>query len=161
MEQENELNRVPFFWKLITTFFRAGYFPVAPGTAGSILALIPAIFIMVYAHYPYIWLSVLILIFTILGVVGSTIMERHWCKDPQQIVVDEAVGMWISILFIPFRWYLVVASFVLFRFFDIFKPLGLRKVQNLKGGYGVMADDILAGILTNVIIQIVLVMFKI
>lgn len=141
------------FWKSITTFFGAGYFPYAPGTAGSLVALLPAMYILLFITHPNLWLLVLILVFGILGVIGSFKLEIIWGKDPQKVVVDEAVGMWISLLFIPPSWFLVLLAFALFRFFDIFKPLGINKTQKLAGGYGVMTDDILAGIVTNLILQ--------
>ncbi|HLN54251.1 MAG TPA: phosphatidylglycerophosphatase A [Lentimicrobium sp.] len=160
MKANDNLNKSPFFWRIIVTFSGIGYFPVAPGTAGSIAALIPAILIMNYAVYSSLWLLALIAVFTVLGVIGSSIMEKHWCKDPQNIVVDEAVGMWISLLFLPFNWFLVITAFILFRFFDIFKPWGISKLQDMKGGYGIMADDIVAGIAANITTQVLFILVK-
>ncbi len=147
------------FWKIITTFGGAGYSPFAPGTAGSLVALIPLFVINEFSVKVDYWILSLIVIFTILGIIGSFKVEKEWGKDPQKIVVDEAVGMWISIYLLPFRWYFILPAFLLFRFFDIFKPLGIEKSQRLPGGYGVMGDDILAGIATNLILQAILVMY--
>ena len=89
----------------------------------------------------------LILAFTLLGAWSSTVAERYWGEDPSRVVIDEVVGQWITLLAVPavFSWWHVLAAFVLFRFFDIVKPLGVRKMENFKSGWGIMADDILAG----------------
>jgi phosphatidylglycerophosphatase A len=81
-------------------------------------------------------------------------MEQEWGKDPSKIVIDEVVGMWISLWYIPSGWEYFVLAFVLFRLFDIYKPFFIKKVELLKGGWGVMMDDVLAGIYTNVVIQL-------
>jgi len=77
-------------------------------------------------------------------------------KDPSEVVIDEVAGMWISLLFIPKNIFLFTLAFVLFRLFDIFKPWVINKVQDMKGGFGIMLDDILAGIFTRIIIGIAL-----
>ena len=93
-------------------------------------------------------LSSLIVVFTVLGVWSATVSERFWGEDPSRVVMDETVGEWIALLAVPAcgHWGYVVAAFVLFRFFDIVKPLGVRSMEKFKGGYGIMADDILSGI---------------
>ena len=82
-----------------------------------------------------------------MGAWSSTVAERYWGEDPSRVVIDEVVGQWITLLAVPavFSWWHVLAAFVLFRFFDIVKPLGVRKMENFKSGWGIMADDILAG----------------
>ena len=89
----------------------------------------------------------LIVLFTAAGIWSADKLESEWGKDPSKVVVDEMVGVWIALLAVPVGnvWYILFA-FLLFRFFDIFKPLGIRKMEQLEGGIGVMADDILAGI---------------
>lgn len=73
--------------------------------------------------------------------------EPYWGEDPSRVVVDEMVGVWITLLAAPAGhvWY-GLAAFVLFRFFDILKPLGIRRMEKLPGGVGVMMDDVLAGV---------------
>ena len=97
-----------------------------------------------------------VVIFTIAGTWASSISERYWGKDPVVACVDETVGQWISMLPITSvatdAWWLVALSLALFRFFDIVKPLGIRAMERLPKGYGMMADDILAGIYTAAII---------
>jgi phosphatidylglycerophosphatase A len=143
-------------WKLIISGFGLGYSPFAPGTLGAIGALAPAILILKYAHSPYLWLIALILLFTVLGIIGSNKLRDDWGRDPSRTVVDEMVGMWISLMWVGTGWIPLFAAFILFRFFDIAKPLGIRYTERLPGGLGVMTDDILAGIYTNAILQITL-----
>lgn len=136
-------------WKALVTCFGLGFVPVAPGTMGAIGALIPGMIIIKYSSYPDIWLSVLILISIVIGIIGSNRLEPVWGKDPSRIVIDEAAGMWVSILWMPVSIWYIIPAFILFRLFDIFKPLGIRRTESLKGGTGVMADDIVAGIYAN------------
>lgn len=95
----------------------------------------------------------LIILFTIGGIWSSNKLEPFWGEDPSRVVVDEMVGVWIALLAAPEGnfWY-PVAAFALFRLFDIFKPLGIRKMESLKGGVGVMMDDILAGIYSFILL---------
>lgn len=141
-------------WKLIVSGFGLGYSPVAPGTVGALGALVLAILILNWAPLPYLLLGCISLIFTILGIIGSNKLQYQWGRDPSKIVVDEMVGMWISLMWVGSGWISLLIAFVLFRFFDIVKPFGIRKTEQFPGGLGVMADDILAGIYTNLIMQI-------
>jgi phosphatidylglycerophosphatase A len=143
-------------WKIFVSGFGLGLFPFAPGTMGAIGALVSAFLILVYAPFPYLILGSLSLVFTILGVIGSNKLQIQWGKDPSRIVVDEMVGMWISLLWVGSGWIPLTLAFLLFRFFDIVKPLGILKTEQLAGGIGVMADDILAGIYTNLVLQVAL-----
>jgi phosphatidylglycerophosphatase A len=141
-------------WKLIVSGFGLGFISFAPGTMGAIGALVPAILILEFAAFPSIILGCLSLIFSILGIIGSNKLKYQWGKDSSRIVVDEMVGMWVSLLWIKSGWIPILSAFFLFRFFDITKPLGIRKTEQLPEGFGVMVDDILAGIYTNLILQI-------
>lgn len=135
---------------MLTTGFYSGYSPFAPGTIGAIVATmmwIPAYIICDYAFLQL--LTILgIVIFTFLSVPSICRLEKVWGEDPSRIVVDEMVGVWISLLAVPERghWFYILGAFVLFRLFDIFKPLGVRRMERFTGGWGVMLDDILAGI---------------
>lgn len=147
----------PFLPVLIGTGFGSGFSPVAPGTAGALLASV--IWILLYWSLPWSVLSgvivILIVLFTILGVWAANRLEPYWGEDPSRVVVDEMVGVWIPLLAVPadkhWYWY-VLGAFVLFRFFDIVKPLGIRKMETLSGGIGVMMDDILAGIYSLILL---------
>jgi len=143
------------FHIIIATGFGSGFSPFAPGTAGAIVAT--AIWIILYflvssSALFFITLA-LIVLFTILGIWSSNVLEPYWGKDPSRIVVDEMVGVWIPLLAAyADHFYYALAAFVLFRLFDIFKPLGIKKMEDLKGGVGVMMDDIVAGIYSLVIL---------
>ncbi|MHA4810963.1 phosphatidylglycerophosphatase A family protein [Flavitalea flava] len=106
-----------------------------------------------YAYGPV--LATILIFFT--GVWSSTKMESKWGKDSSKIVIDEVAGMALTLLFIPVRWPYILSGLVLFRFFDIVKPLYIRKMEKLKGGWGVMMDDMLAGLYANLILQIIVV----
>lgn len=96
---------------------------------------------------------------TLMGVFSGDEVEGDWGKDSSRVVIDEVAGMLIAILFLPRNIYVLAGGLLLFRFFDILKPLGIRKMEALKGGTGVMADDVLAGIYSNLVLQLVALIF--
>ena len=85
-------------------------------------------------------------------------MERQLGQDPSQVVVDEMVGFWIALFALPRSLILVAIGFFLFRFFDIWKPFPIRRTERLREGWGIMVDDALAGIYTNVLLQLALIL---
>ncbi|WP_375438219.1 phosphatidylglycerophosphatase A [uncultured Hymenobacter sp.] len=89
-----------------------------------------------------------------LGTWAAQRVEPIWGKDNYRVVIDEVAGMWISVLFVSLTGPRLLAGLVLFRFFDIAKPLFIRKMEKLPGGLGVMMDDVLAGIYANVLLQV-------
>ena len=147
------------FWKTIVTGFGIGYCPWAPGTAGSLAALLIAGVIASFVPSPSLILLALTLIFTLAGIPGVNRLEAQWGKDPQKVVIDEYAGMWTSLLFTGFSWKTMLIAFVLFRFFDISKVAGIRYAEKLPGGTGVMADDLLAGIYSNLAVQLLILFF--
>jgi len=92
-----------------------------------------------------------------IGIMSADRVEEIWGKDHNRVVIDEVAGMCITLLFVPLKWQYTLIGLVLFRFFDILKPFYIRKLEELPGGWGVMADDILAGIYANIILQLVVV----
>ena len=141
---------------VIATTAGIGYLPFAPGTWAAALSAL-----LWYEFYPSVtWQALLTILLITAGVYSSSIMVREGEKDPGYIVIDEFAGMWLSLLFIPTSIINVIVSFVLFRFFDIVKPLGIRKMERLKKGWGIMMDDILAGIYSNIVLQVI-VYFKV
>ncbi|HEY9048757.1 MAG TPA: phosphatidylglycerophosphatase A [Ohtaekwangia sp.] len=89
-----------------------------------------------------------------IGVWSANGVEGEWGKDSSRVVIDEVAGMVITLLFIPLTWITIAAGFVLFRAFDILKPFYIRKLEAVPGGWGVMLDDIAAGIYANIVMQI-------
>lgn len=160
------LNSLNFFWKIFATGFGAGYSPIAPGTMGAlvgVLFLIPELFRLTWHHLPTPiidpWYLVLIFSFFFIGVKATNELESEWGHDPQRIVIDEIVGMWITMIAVNDTLSTLFAGFILFRIFDIWKPLGIRKAEKLKGGWGVMTDDVLAGVYANIVLQILIYFF--
>ena len=151
------MKKPSFLPVLIATGFGSGFSPFAPGTAGALLAtLIWFGLSLVVSEICLIWLTVaFILLFTLAGVWAVNRLESYWGEDPSRVVVDEMVGVWIPLLDAPAGnvWY-VLGAFMLFRFLDIFKPLGIRRMESFPGGIGVMMDDILAGIYSFVVLII-------
>lgn len=144
----------PFFPMLIATGFGSGFSPIAPGTAGALVALL--IWFMLSQFAPTVCLAttvLLILMFTVAGIWSTNRLTPYWGEDPSRVVVDEMVGTWLTLLAAPVGdWRYAVGAFALFRLLDILKPLGIRKMEQLPGGIGVMMDDILAGIYGFVIL---------
>lgn len=150
----------PLFPKLIATSFGFGFLPVAPGTWGAVFAIIVWLPLYLWVSPALtVWITAAaVLVFTVLGTWASSVSERYWGKDPVIACVDETVGQWISLLPVAgvavCPWWEIILSLALFRFFDIFKPLGIRAMERLPRGYGMMADDILAGLYSAVILLI-------
>jgi len=139
--------------KIISTFFYVGYLPLIPGTFGSIAGLV--IYYLVKDSLPVYLITTGILIF--LGFITSDSIEKSLeKKDPSCVVIDEVSGMMLSLLFIPFNLKLVIVGFFLFRLFDTLKPYPAGRFEKLRGGLGIMSDDLIAGLYTNLVLQIAL-----
>jgi phosphatidylglycerophosphatase A len=141
--------RPPFLPMLIGTGFGSGFWPWGPGTVGSIFATV--VWAILSLWLPFSELSVvtiaLVIVFTVLGTWATKHLQPYWGEDPSRVVVDEMVGVWIPLTIVrPCDWYWALAALVLFRFFDIVKPLGIKKLDRMKGAFWVMGDDILGGI---------------
>ncbi len=134
---------------LISTFFYLGKLPKAPGTWGSLGALLVWSFIPESLFFRFILISLTLII----GFIAceNTLKESD-DPDPSFIVIDEVVGLWITLLFVPKTIFLFILGFLLFRLFDILKPSFIYSVQFLKGSWGVMLDDILAGVLSLLVL---------
>ena len=142
------------FWAFWGTGFGTGYWPWGPGTAGAAVAL--ALWTLCGCFVPATVLQCITLVAIVLGTVIGTVatnnLEPIWGEDPSKVVIDEMVGVWIPLLVCGWFSYYSLLAFVLFRFFDILKPLGIRALDRRSGGFWVMADDILAGIYSLVVI---------
>jgi phosphatidylglycerophosphatase A len=134
------------------TVFYSGYSPVAPGTAGSLAALLPL------AAFPSVGFATLLAMTAavfFIGVAVSKRFEEAYGEDPQVVVIDEFAGMWITMLFVPITWLTLGAGFILFRIFDIVKPPPARQFESLPRGWGVMLDDAAAGVYAGLALLII------
>ncbi len=139
----------------IATVGYCGYFPIAPGTVGSAAGLL---------FYVLVWWTQsttvevgLILVLFAAGIWAGTTAERYFGGiDPGPIVVDEVVGMLITLAFIPVGWSAALAGFLLFRVFDVIKPYPAGRFERLHGGLGVMADDAMAAVYANVSLRVLM-----
>lgn len=139
--------------KIIATVFFIGYFPVAPGTMASAFVIT---FLLIFKPDNMILLAILIIALFV-GIVSSEMLAKHYkVKDPNWIVIDEFVGCLTAVIFLPIDWKILLAGFVIFRFFDIIKPPPIRQAERIGGGLGIMIDDLLAGIISNLLIRIFL-----
>ena len=152
----NEQVNIPFFQKLIATGFFSGYSPLFPGTAGSLVGL--AFYAIPGIEGAYIFSTVIIVTF-FLGVITSKYIEARLGDDPQIIVIDEIVGMWISLYLIPKSLWLIILAFILFRFYDIVKPSPARNIEKVKNGWGIMLDDVFAGVYANISVRVLMYIF--
>ena len=98
------------------------------------------------------YLFAITVVITVLGIYVGNKVEPEWGEDSSRVVIDEVSGMLISMLFIPPNVYFLIAGLILFRFFDIVKPLYIRKMEKLPAGTGVMMDDVLAGVYSNILL---------
>ena len=137
---------------ITSTFFYVGFLPLIPGTFGSIAGLILFYLVRESVFYPLFTLLVIILGFMVSGE-AERLLNR---KDARCIVIDEVSGMLLSLLFIPYDIKLVIIAFLVFRLLDALKPFPAARLEKLKGTIGIMSDDIVAGLYTNIILQVVL-----
>jgi len=155
VEPQNQTapEKIPFIVKLFASGLFTGYSPVASGTAGSLIGLL--IYYIPGFEKLYVILPTIVVCF-VLGLFASTKMEVVYGNDPPEVVIDEIVGMWISLLFLPKTILFAVTSFFIFRLMDIAKPFPARKFNEMHGGFGVMMDDAVAGIYANLVLELVL-----
>jgi phosphatidylglycerophosphatase A len=135
-------------WILLATFFGIGYLPIAPGTWASLATALIFYFTPLATLPSLVWLLIAAAIFGI-GVPAAAACEKHFQKkDPGHCVIDEVVGQIISFSLLPRQPGFFIAAFFLFRLFDILKPFPVRRSESLPHGFGIMSDDVLAGLYT-------------
>ena len=141
--------------KILATFFGLGYFPLAPGTLTSLVMVIIYKFFLFKLTWP-----LHLILFFLLFLVGSFVSTNYSAalnkKDPQKIVIDEACGQYLALFQLTPSWLFVGLSFLLFRFFDIIKPFPLKRVELFPHGWGIMLDDVAAGLYAGIITYIFL-----
>ena len=137
---------------LIATFGYAGMAPVAPGTVGSAAGLILIVPLRLLG-LPWLDLGAALILFLV-GVWSATVAEQYIGReDPGPVVIDEVLGMLVSLLWLPVSWQICLAAFLAFRVFDIIKPWPAGRFERLGGGLGIMADDAMAGVYANLVVQ--------
>ncbi|GAB1352880.1 MAG TPA: phosphatidylglycerophosphatase A [Candidatus Rifleibacterium sp.] len=141
--------------KLLGSCLGLGYIKRAPGTFGSI----PGIVLFLLTRNLQTWVQILVFMGFCLFAIGiaEKIEKIDRSKDPEEVVIDEAAGMWLSLFLIWDASILtILVGFLLFRLFDILKPFPVNLFQTFRGGTGILADDLAAGMLTNFILRILL-----
>ncbi len=140
--------------KILIAFATGGYSGfagTAPGTVGSLVGLL--LYLPLASSPALVPVAAAVTVF-FLGVFASSHVASIWrIKDPQAIVIDEIVGMWIALLLVPFEIVYVAGAFVAFRIFDIVKPFPARQAERLSDGWGIMLDDVVAGIYANLTVR--------
>ena len=173
--EKRKPNGIVDYFALALTTIGVGYIPGAPGTYGSAVAVVVYVFISWFETSAAVhgaatgfrleqamafhWAlnTVLLTIFCIVGIAASTrSVPLLGSNDPSEAVVDEVMGQFVTFLFIPFgvEWPFILAGFLLFRLFDIWKPFPIRDLEVLPGGLGICADDIVAGVYAGVCLAI-------
>jgi len=146
--------------RLIASCLGIGYTPKGGGTVAAIACCIAWYFARTGigdSNDPSFWPVLATGLIFFIGVWSGNKVEAGWGKDSSKVVIDEVAGMCLTLLFTPVRWQYILCGLILFRFFDIAKPLGIRKMEELKGGWGVMMDDMLAGLYSNIVLQAIVV----
>ena len=146
---------LPFWATMIGSGLGSGFWPWGPGTMGALLATVVWLALSLVLDAGALWVVTLALavVFTVLGTWATSRLEPYWGEDPSRVGVDEMVGVWVALLPCPCGSVgYALAAFVLFRFFDIVKPLGVRSLDRRRGAFWVMADDLLAGAYAAIVI---------
>jgi phosphatidylglycerophosphatase A len=143
------------FHKLAATVFGIGYLGKGVGTMAAFFACI-CWYLLWHNQLMIVPAIILTLLVIALGIWSGNMVEPIWGKDHGRVVIDEVAGMFISLLFVPVTIPYIIIAFILFRFFDILKPLFIKQMEKLPGGWGVMMDDILAGVYANIVLQLII-----
>ena len=140
------------FAVFLATAAYCGYFPVAPGTVGSAAGLLVYL-LVAWIGLPIVEVAAIALTFAV-GAWAATHAERFFGGiDPGPVVIDEVLGMLVTLAFISAGWSAALTGFVLFRVFDVIKPFPANRLEKFHGGFGIMADDAMAGVYANLALR--------
>lgn len=139
---------------VLATGLGSGFFPIAPATFASFLVTLAVWFLLPVS--PLVEGAIVVALAPV-AVWSAHVAEKRLGHDAHPIVIDEVLGQLIALWAVPRTLVWMAGGFLLFRFFDIAKPLGVYQLQSLKGGYGIVADDALAGVYARVVLQAVIV----
>lgn len=140
--------------KLVAAFFGIGYVGKGGGTVASV-ALCIIWMLIPKESLTNTFQICLTVVVCVAGIWSGNIVDKFWGKDSSKVVIDEVAGMMITLIFLPVTLKYVLTGLVLFRFFDIAKPFFIKKMEALPKGWGVMADDALAGIYAHVLLMLI------
>jgi len=143
--------KINFFEKLLGSGFYSGYSPFISGTIGSLVAI--GLF-MIPGFEQLVIIIPAIVIFFVYGVFVGDKFEKQYGKDPAECTIDEFVGTWISLIALPKTILILTAAFILWRILDIIKPPPARNLEKIKGGLGIMLDDVISGLYTLIIMHL-------
>lgn len=141
--------------KIIATCFGIGYLQKGAGTIAALFCCL-VWYVGNIAEMNVFWQLLQVVLLFLLGTISATKVESEWGHDSNRVVIDEWMGMAVALFLVPFNWTNIGCAFVLFRFFDIVKPLFIRKAEAFPRGWGVMLDDLLAGIYSNLILHLLI-----
>jgi phosphatidylglycerophosphatase A len=145
--------------RLLATVGGSGHAPIAPGTAGSAVGL--ALFWPLASLPSAAQVAACIVVFVLGAFASARVARGTGTKDPGLVVVDEVVGMWVTLVGLPFVPFTAVVGFVLFRTMDVIKPWPARALESLPGGWGIMADDVAAGAYAHMLLRVVLLVWPV
>ncbi|MHB8095347.1 MAG: phosphatidylglycerophosphatase A family protein [Candidatus Aminicenantales bacterium] len=144
-----------FISKIIATFFGSGFFPIAPGTAASFLTTLVYLW-WIHGFAGPVQAGIIVILF-FAGSLAATRYSRELDQtDPGRIVIDETCGQLIALFLCPPSWKAIAAGFILFRIFDIIKPYPINKLEKFPRGWGIMADDVGAGLAAGIVLRLIL-----
>jgi phosphatidylglycerophosphatase A len=137
--------------KVFASGLYSGYAPIASGTVGTLVGIL--VYLIPSFSETFIIVPACVVVF-ILGSLAAERMEKTYGHDPSIVTIDEVLGIWISLLLLQKSFVIIAAAFFLFRAFDIFKPWPARVFDRKQGGWNIMLDDVVAGLYTNIVLQI-------
>jgi phosphatidylglycerophosphatase A len=145
--------------RVVATAFGSGYSPFAPGTAGSAVGLL---LFWPMARLPWAWpLAASAVLFVVGALAAGRVAQLVGLKDPGLVVVDEVVGQWVTLTALPFTPLTAVLGFLLFRVMDVVKPWPARDLERVPGGWGIMADDVAAGVYAHLLLRVFLLVWPV
>ena len=140
---------------LIASALGIGYVGKGGGTIAAVVFCI-IWFLLPAGYHQSNWQVLITLLIVIIGTLSSCKVDLIWGKDSSKVVIDEIAGMSIALLYVPHQIIFVIISLIAFRLFDIVKPLGVKRMEALPTGWGVMADDLLAGVYALAVTQLLI-----
>ncbi len=153
MKLRKVIGSTPLIVLILASGFGVGFSPVAPGTMGTLVA-IPIYLFFSAIPFPLYELTLVAFFFLASWISGTA--QQDWGKrDDQRIVIDEMMGFFLTMLWVPKTFLFIFLGFILFRTFDIVKPPPIRAMERFRGGFGGVLDDVVAGVYANIVLQII------